>query len=157
VAVADMREGRVGSINLALEPLNTSERRLELSRLVLGRISESSGDTKVSTGGAPQPFSFVPTASRTFQSGETLGVFARTFWHSDSGSPVATLVIEGAGPARSYTIPLSESSRREKRVEALLNGSVRLDGLPAGDYVCTLTVSTADGQRVSRRVPITVR
>lgn len=157
VVVVSRALGRAGSVDLAFEPPQFSDDRLQLTAPVLG-LDGAPPAPALEAGTIAALVPFQPTTTRAFAASDTLRIFAHVLWSGkdpkDAQAAVTLSVTGAAQPpvAVAVTAPVDATGRHAGSLDARLP----LAGLSPGRY--TLVVGAQLGkQRAARDVAFEIR
>jgi len=100
---------------------------------------------------------FQPTTSREFHAADTLRVFARLFWTGNADQPAVTLRLEGPVSIPPRPLPVTVAAVPRGAHQAVIDTTLPLKDLQAGDYVLIVDAPAAADHHSTRAVPFTIR
>ncbi len=154
IAVVSQASGAAGSVHLPVEPINPSKDGLQVAALVVG-LDGPQREQAMPPNALDALVPFRPTTRRTFAATDTLRLFGRTFWRSDSAGPAITFTIGGSS-LPPHVVRLDATPGNGDRRQGTFEVRQPLAGLAPGSYTLKIELRLWE-QAAVREVAFEVR
>jgi hypothetical protein len=156
VGVTSAALGKSGTahIDVNVPRFDTSE--LQLSPIVLGSSADAL-DAAVGLDTIRPLVPFQPTTARTFGGGDTLRVYGRVYWRTNSTTIDAELTVTGGTPVAPQRQTVHGAIPSVGHRQAEIDLTVPLAGLAPGSYVLHLETRLSKNLVSRREIPFVVR
>lgn len=156
VGVASRAIGKAGTVQFPLDIPKPSERRLQLSGIVVG-LANSPRETAISADVPTDLIPFQPTTTRVFKASDTLRVYSRASWGVDGSAATVTLTLDGATTIPAKTTTVTSSRRTDGRCEATFDSTLPLTSVLPGRYVLTIHAQLTNGESARKAISFEVQ
>jgi len=154
VASAALDKSGTAHIDVNVPKFGTNE--LQLTPIVLGSSADAP-DVVDGLDTIRPVVPFQPTTARTFERGDTLRVFGRSYWRASDATIDAELTVTGTTPVAPRHLTVRGETASGGTRQATIDVTVPLAGLASGSYVLKLETRLSNNRSARREVPFVVR